>query len=102
MKIDSVAALAASAKEGGDPPADLDPAVEALWLTKAGRWEDAHHLAQSMGDMTGDWIHGLLHLIEGDLGNAAYWYGRVGRSRPAREEAETEWERIARTVLGAG
>ncbi len=99
--IDSVAALAASAKEGGEPPSGLDPAVEALWLTKAGRWEEAHDAAQAMSGETGDWIHGLLHLIEGDLGNAAYWYGRVGRSRPAREEAEAEWERIARTVLGS-
>jgi hypothetical protein len=25
------------------------------------------------------WVHAYLHRVEGDLGNAAYWYRRAGR-----------------------
>ena len=40
------------------------------------------------------WVHAYLHRVEGDLGNAGYWYRRAGR--PVADDAvEAEWERIA-------
>lgn len=42
-------------------------------------WEQAHALAQSReGEPTHDRLHALLHRIEGDAGNAGYWYRRAG------------------------
>lgn len=66
--------------EAESPPADLDSCVEALWYAAKGDWDRAHQLAQSRHDSDGAWVHGHLHRIEGDLGNASYWYRRAGRA----------------------
>lgn len=42
-------------------------------------WENAHEIAQAHeGEAIFDAIHALLHRIEGDAGNAAYWDRRAG------------------------
>ncbi len=89
----------ASIREGGTPPPDLSPDLTALWHLKAGHWDRAHDIAQDVPTATGSWIHGLLHAIEGDFGNSAYWYQRAGRPPLRREEIASEWERIAATLL---
>jgi hypothetical protein len=44
-------------------------------------WERAHEIAQAHeGEALFDAIHALLHRIEGDTGNAAYWDRRAGTS----------------------
>jgi hypothetical protein len=70
-----------------NPPEDFSPPQQALWWLKKGdlklgpEWETAHNICQSAeGDKTHDWIHALCHLIEGDHGNAAYWFRRAGKS----------------------
>jgi hypothetical protein len=41
-------------------------------------WAAAHDIAQRHeGDATADWLHAVLHKIEGDDGNAHYWYRRT-------------------------
>ena len=45
------------------------------------------------------WVHAYLHRVEGDLGNAHYWYGRARRPEP-RGELDAEWEAIAAALLG--
>ena len=58
-------------------PEDLRRAVE---LAVAGSWDEAHEIVQrDEADPTAAWIHAVLHKIEGDLGNARYWYRRAGR-----------------------
>ena len=99
--MNTVAELETSVEANDQPPAGLTPEVTALWLTKKDRWDPAHDVAQDIHTPTGSWIHALLHRIEGDLGNAAYWYSRAGR--PAvRDTGETdeEWREIAAFVLG--
>ncbi|WP_293775972.1 hypothetical protein [uncultured Oxalicibacterium sp.] len=54
-----------------------------LDLAKAGDWEEAHALVQVHGDVLSCQIHGYLHRVEGDLGNARYWYSRGNSSLPA-------------------
>lgn len=57
--------------------AKLAAAVE---LALAGDWQGAHLVAQDQeGDALADWLHAVAHRMEGDLGNARYWYGRCGR-----------------------
>ena len=54
---------------------ELTVAVEAA---VAGDWETAHAIAQRHeGDPAADWLHAVLHKIEGDTANARYWYRRT-------------------------
>ena len=47
----------------------------------------------------GSWIHALLHVIEGDLGNAGYWYRKAGRTPRGPEQIDEGWHEIARELL---
>ena len=61
------------------PPSDYSPELTALWHTKKGNWDNAHDIVSDINSKMGSWIHAHLHVIEGDLGNAAYWYNRSQR-----------------------
>lgn len=57
---------------------DTQKLLNGVEFAKAGRWEEAHTFAQSLeGDARADWLHALLHKIEGDAANARYWYART-------------------------
>jgi len=81
------------------PPPGLSPEAQTLWFIKANRWEDAHNIAQDIPGHTGSWLHALLHLIEGDTGNAAYWFARAGRPAVPPSETDDEWDRLAAVIL---
>lgn len=55
------------------------PLHQVLQHLHAGRWTAAHDLVQHDGSMLGAWLHGILHLQEGDLEDAENWYDRAGR-----------------------
>lgn len=63
---------------------DIDDALKALkadGLALGASWKRAHELAQRHeGVPAYDRLHALLHRIEGDDANAAYWYRRAGES----------------------
>ena len=64
-----------------EPPADLtSAALIGLWWDAKGDWTRAHESAQQDEGPEGAWVHAYLHRKEGDQGNAAYWYGRAGKS----------------------
>jgi len=96
----TVSELRQSAATDGAPPAGLSPELQALWLAKKERWDEAHNIAQEIHTQDGSWIHALLHLIEGDTGNAAYWYARAGRTPRSVQEIDSEWHRIAAHLCG--
>lgn len=51
--------------------------VTACDLALGGKWEEAHAIAQKgEGERMADWIHAVLHKIEGDEDNSRYWYRR--------------------------
>jgi hypothetical protein len=52
---------------------------EALRLLSSGDWKAAHAIAQDDDSAEAAWVHAHLHRVEGDLGNAAYWYRRAGK-----------------------
>ena len=80
------------------PPAELSPALQALWYDAKGEWSRAHELVQAGDDRTGAWVHAYLHRKEGDASNAAYWYRRAGE--PMQQgPLETEWEQIVERLL---
>lgn len=52
--------------------------LQAVTLAQAGDWDAAHNIAQEYSDATANWIHAVLHKIEGDAWNSKYWYARAG------------------------
>ncbi len=80
-------------------PSGLTPETHALWLVKNGTWDAAHNVAQDIHTRYGSWIHALLHLIEGDIGNAHYWFARAGKTAVKVAEIEALWEEIANEIL---
>ena len=41
-------------------------------------WE-AHEIVQDYPDVEASWWHAFMHRMEGDYGNAGYWYRKVGQ-----------------------
>jgi hypothetical protein len=93
--------LKAMTAPGSEIPQGLSPELQALWLCETGRWEAAHEVAQEILTPTGSWIHALLHLIEGDECNAAYWFHRAGKPVRRTTEIKAEWEAIARSLTAS-
>ena len=56
----------------------------------AGRWNQAHDLVQKDGSMLAAWLHGILHLQEGDLEDSENWYDRANRHFRSRGTLEEE------------
>lgn len=81
------------------PEAGMGLPLQALWWERKGDWVRAHELCQEAGSREGDWVHAYLHRVEGDGGNAAYWYARA-RQPVCRTGLDEEWQAIARALLG--
>ena len=67
-------------------------------LLGRGNWHDAHKLVQDDHSPLGYWAHGIVHLQEGDIENARYWYRKAKRPFPGTNAIETELEAIQRAV----
>ena len=92
--------LLASAETNDEPPTGLDSCILALWLAKKGRWDASHKVTQEIHSSDGSWIHAYLHRMEGDFGNARYWYSRTGKlPKGDRESLDEEWREIAEVLL---
>jgi hypothetical protein len=50
---------------------------QAVQLALNGEWDASHKIAQDYADPTANWIHAVLHKIEGDEWNSKYWYKRT-------------------------
>jgi hypothetical protein len=66
--------------------------LQALKLAAAGDWDGAHRIVQDDPSPEAAWVHAHLHRVEGDLGNAGYWYRRAGKPAATGDLAE---ERVA-------
>jgi hypothetical protein len=71
----------------------------ALHHIRRGDWEAAHALAQADGSALAAWLHGVLHVIEGDTGNAQYWYMRAKRDFHKRGSVEEELAGLEAALL---
>jgi hypothetical protein len=83
------------------PPAGLSLPLQTLWWEAKGDWKRAHECAQEDHTPNGAIVHAYLHRVEGDLGNAGYWY-RQANQPVAKDSLEAEWERIVSALLGGG
>jgi hypothetical protein len=86
---------------GAEPAPNLDAPLAALWWAAKGDWNKAHSIAQHEETSDAAWVHAYLHRVEGDLGNAGYWYRRAGKP-VASGSLEAEWEQIVQTLLASG
>ena len=69
----------------------------------AGRWDEAHAIAQAHeGDPLSDWLHAVLHKMEGDHGNARSWYRRAGRMNHVGDDPTAELAEISAAAVSAG
>ena len=60
-----------------------------------GDWHKSHNIAQDYSDDTANWIHAVLHKIEGDEWNSKYWYARTrGKSYEDFSDANEELKAI--------
>ena len=54
-----------------------DALLTAVNLALDGDWDASHKIAQDYSDTTANWLHAVLHKIEGDAWNSKYWYART-------------------------
>ena len=66
---------------------------------RAGRWREAHNLVLSDNSLLGAWLHGILHIQEGDLEDAEYWYDKANRHFRSRGSLEEELARFETALL---
>ncbi len=71
----------------------LSPALQALWHAAHGRWDQAHELVQDDPSAECAWVHAHLHRVEGDIGNARYWYHQAGK-KPSTIGLSQELEQL--------
>ena len=58
---------------------------------EAGDWQAAHEIVQRDEESPlACWAHGIVHVMEGDLPNARYWYGQAKRAFPRQPSASAE------------
>jgi hypothetical protein len=86
--------------QGAMPAPELDASLAALWWAAKGGWDEAHKIVQDEATAEAAWVHAYLHRVEGDLGNAGYWYRRAAKP-VATGPLAAEWEQIAATLLGS-
>jgi hypothetical protein len=79
-------------------PRGCAAALVALWWSRKGDWEKAHKLVMDEDGRDAAWVHAYLHRLEGDAGNAAYWY-RQAKKPVAAGALEAEWDAIVGALL---
>jgi hypothetical protein len=58
------------------------PLSRAVELLAAGDWQPAHEIVQKEKSTLASWLHGIVHILEGDMRNARGWYERAERAFP--------------------
>ena len=89
-----------SSLSGAAPAPEIVAPLAALWWAAKGKWDDAHKIVMHEETADAAWVHAYLHRVEGDLGNAGYWYRQAGQP-VATDSLESEWERIVSALLSA-
>jgi hypothetical protein len=72
--------------------------TRAVELLAAGDWKQAHEIVQKEKSTLGSWLHGIVHILEGDLDNARGWYKRAEREFPGADAAPAEIAAARRAV----
>lgn len=73
---------------------------KAVQLLAAGNWSAAHKMVQEDASPLGYWAHGIVHMQEGDMENARYWYRKAKRAFPGTNDLEAELVAIQHAIKG--
>jgi hypothetical protein len=71
-----------------------------LDLLEAGDWKAAHEIVQKESSTLAAWLHGIVHLLEGDLDNARGWYEKAEREFPGAGAVKQEIAAARRSATG--
>jgi hypothetical protein len=74
--------------------------ADALKALEENDWNKAHEIVQSLDTPLAAWLHGVLHMMEGDESNAQYWYRRAARPYPGKDRQTDELRAIRESVGG--
>lgn len=84
-------------------PEAVDDLIRALDAAQAGEWSLAHGIVQSHdGDPLANWLHALHHKVEGDAGNARYWYAGSPMDYDRFADPKLELEAIRQALTNKG
>ena len=76
-----------------------DALLRAVRLALDDEWDASHRIAQDYSDTTANWLHAVLHKIEGDEWNSRYWYARTaGKNYEDYADAQAELLQIQRLL----
>jgi hypothetical protein len=78
-----------------------DALARAVDLLAGGEWQQAHEIVQKDNSALAAWIHGIVHILEGDLDNAQGWYRKTDRAYPGPEAVQAEIAAARRAVHDA-
>ena len=67
-----------------------NPLSRAMQLLEAGQWKPAHEIVQKESSLLAAWLHGIVHILEGDMKNAQGWYKRADRAFPGGDAVQAE------------
>jgi hypothetical protein len=67
-----------------------DALARAVELLAAGNWQPAHEIVQKEQSALAAWLHGIVHILEGDLDNARGWYRKADRVFPGADAVQAE------------
>ncbi|WP_127507931.1 hypothetical protein [Paenibacillus humicus] len=82
-----------AAETGGEERLRLLALVSGLHLWN-GSLDRSHELAQNLDTTEGSYLHGMMHRMEGDYGNANYWF-RVAGGHPDAQRLQAEAIKLA-------
>ena len=75
---------------------ELEQAVE---LLARGSWQAAHEIVQrDEQSPLSCWAHGIVHILEGDIPNARYWYRQAKRPFPREPSVENEIQALRHEI----
>jgi hypothetical protein len=70
----------------------------AIRYLRNGDWQRAHAIVQADESVFGCWAHGIVHMMEGDFGNARYWYRRAHRAYPSDNDSASELDALVQAL----
>jgi hypothetical protein len=73
--------------------------AEAATYMESGDWRAAHEIVQKDEESPlACWAHGIVHLMEGDVPNARYWYREAKRSFPREPSVAAEISSLKKEI----
>jgi hypothetical protein len=75
--------------------------LRAMWHAAHGDWNAAHGLVQDDPSLNAAWVHAYLHRVEGDLGNARYWYHRAGKQPVFELSLDLERDQLIEALINS-